>query len=151
MTEVSPDTLEKKYQQIREVESVTAGKDFMTTSDTQAAKNFKKAVTAAKNRRDMFWRSQAPELALMITGALEQLKETIKDPQVGVSALIDFYKRDDEIFERCDDSFGNVGDVFRITAAKMFAEYASQCASKDGIADEVLALPIYPELSSEDK
>jgi hypothetical protein len=140
MTEVSPDTLEKKYQQIKEAESVTAGKDFMTTSDTQAAKNFKKAVTAAKNRRDMFWRSQAPELALMITGALEQLKETIKDPQVGVSALIDFYKRDNEIFERCDDSFGNVGDVFRITAAKMFAEYASQCASKDGIADEVLAL-----------
>ncbi len=106
----------------------------------QAEKDFKKAVTAAKNRRDMFWRSQAPELATMLTLALEQLKETVQDPQVGVEALIDFYKRDVEIFERCDDSYGNVGDVFRITAAVMFADVASQCADKDKIADQVLAL-----------
>lgn len=112
----------------------------MTNSDTHAAKNFKKAVTAAKNRRDMFWRSQGPELALMITDALEKFKKAVQDPRVGVSAMVDFYKRDAEIFERCDDSFGNVGDVFRITAAQMLVDYASQCANKDEIADEVLAL-----------
>jgi hypothetical protein len=103
-------------------------------------KDFKKAVTAAKNRRNMFWRSQAPELASMLTLALEQLKETVQDPQVGVEALIDFYKRDVEIFERCDDSYGDVGDVFRITAAGMFADFAIQCIDKDKIADQVLAL-----------
>ena len=119
---------------------MTAGKDFMTTSDTQAAKNFKKAVTAAKNRKDMFWRSQAPELAFMITDALEQFKEEVKDPHLGVKTLLDFYKRDTEIFERCDDSFGNVGDVFRITAAKMFADYASRCPDKDRIIAEILEL-----------
>jgi len=106
----------------------------------QVEKDFKKAVTAAKNRRDMFWRSQAPELASMLTLALEQLKETVQDPQVGVETLIDFYKRDVEIFERCDDSYGNVGDVFRITAAGCFADYACQCADKDKIANQVLAL-----------
>ena len=112
----------------------------MTNHDTQAVKDFKKAVTAAKNRRDMFWRSQAPELALMLTHALEQLKKVVQDSQVGAEAMLDFYKHDAEIFERCDDSCGNVGDVFRITAAQMFANYASQCADKEKIADQVLVL-----------
>lgn len=115
-------------------------KEFVTTPDIQAVKDFKKAVTAAKNRRDMFWRSQAPDLADMLTQALEQLKKAVRDPQIGVEALVDFYKRDADIFERCDDSYGNVGDVFRITAAEMFANYASQCADKEKIADQVLAL-----------
>jgi len=109
-------------------------------SDIRAAKDFKKAVTAAKNRKDMFWRSQAPELAAMITDALEQFNKEVKDPQLGVNALLDFYQRDAEIFERCDDSFGNVGDVFRITAAKMFADYASRCTDKDKIANQILEL-----------
>lgn len=92
-------------------------KSIVTNSDTQVIKDFKKAVTAAKNRREMFWRSQAPDLADMFTQSLEQLKKTVRDPQVGVEALVDFYRRDAEIFERCDDSYGNVGDVFRIAAA----------------------------------
>ncbi len=66
----------------------------------------------------MFWRSQAPELAEMLGEALEQLKQTVSDPQIEVDALIVFYKRDADIFERCDDSYGNVGDVFRMTAAE---------------------------------
>jgi tetratricopeptide (TPR) repeat protein len=112
----------------------------MTNPSLRAAKDFKKAVTAAKNHKTMFWRSQAPELALMLTDALEQFKKMVKDPQIGVRALVDFYKRDAEIYERCDDSYGNVGDVFRITAARMLAHYASQCVNKDEIADQVLAL-----------
>jgi hypothetical protein len=112
----------------------------MTNPDTQAVKDFKKAVTAAKNRKEMFWRSQAPDLAEMLTHALEQLKKTVRDPQVGVEAVVDFYRRDAEIFERCDDSYGNVGDVFRIAAAEIFAEYAKQCADKEKIAVQVLAL-----------
>ncbi len=112
----------------------------MAISDTQAIKSFKKAVTAAKNRKDMFWRSQAPELAMMLTRALEQLKRTVQNPRIGVEALVAFYKRDAEIFERCDDSYGSVGDVFRITATDMFADYASQCANQNEIADQVLDL-----------
>ena len=112
----------------------------MTNPSLRAAKDFKKAVTAAKNHKTMFWRSQAPELAVMLTDALEQFKKTVKDPQIGVRALVDFYKRDAEIYERCDDSYGNVGDVFRIIAARMLADYASQCVNKDEIADQVIAL-----------
>lgn len=112
----------------------------MTDFERQAVKDFKKAVTAAKSRKSMFWRSQAPDLADMLTRALEQLEKTVQDPRAGVEALVAFYKRDAEIFERCDDSYGNVGDVFRITAAQMFVDYAGQCLNKDEIADQVLAL-----------
>lgn len=108
--------------------------------DAQAVKDFKTAVTAAKNSRKMFWRSQAPDLADMLNQALEQLKQSVHDPQIGVDALIGFYKRDADIFERCDDSYGNVGDVFRMTAADLFVDYASRCPDKDKVAAQMLEL-----------
>jgi tetratricopeptide (TPR) repeat protein len=110
----------------------------MTISDTKAIKDFKKAVTAAKNRRTMFWRSQAPDLAGMLDQALGQLKQSVHDPQAGVDALIDFYKRDAAIFERCDDSFGSVGDVFRMSAADLFVVYAKRCPDKDKVSQQIL-------------
>ncbi len=109
-------------------------------TDTQTVRDFKKTVTAAKNSRKMFWRSQAPDLAEMLNQALEQLKQSVRDPQTGVDALIDFYKRDADIFERCDDSYGNVGDVFRMTAADLFVDYASKCPDKDKVAAQILEL-----------
>ncbi len=112
----------------------------MANTETQAVKDFKKTVTAAKNSRKMFWRSKAPDLADMLNQALEQLKQTVSDPQTGVYALIGFYKRDADIFERCDDSYGNVGDVFRMTAADLFADYASRGPDKDKVADQILEL-----------
>jgi hypothetical protein len=108
--------------------------------ETQAVRDFKKTVTAAKNSRKMFWRSQAPELAEMLGEALEELKQSVHDPQAGVDALIAFYMRDADIFERCDDSYGNVGDVFRMTAADLFADYAGRCPDKDKVAEQVLEL-----------
>jgi len=112
----------------------------MTISDTKGIKDFKKTVTAAKNSRKMFWRSQAPDLAAMLNQALEQLKQSVHDPQAGVEALIGFYKRDADIFERCDDSYGNVGDVFRMIAADLFVDYASRCPDKDKVSAQILEL-----------
>ncbi len=112
----------------------------MANDEMEAVRDFKKTVTAAKNSREMFWRSQAPELAEMLGEALEQLKQTVSDPQTGVDALIGFYKRDADIFERCDDSYGNVGDVFRMAAADLFADYASRCPDKDKVAAQILEL-----------
>ena len=111
-----------------------------TNIETQSVTDFKKTVTAAKNSRKMFWRSQAPELAEMLGEALEHLKQTVSDPQTGVDALIGFYKRDADIFEHCDDSFGNVGDIFRMIAADLFVDYASRCADKDKVAAQILEL-----------
>lgn len=108
--------------------------------DVQAVKDFKKAVTAAKNRREMFWRSQAPELAFAFDEALHKFKNSVNDPQTGVEALLDFYKRDAQIFERCDDSYGNVGDVFCITAAQMLVDFAKHCDNKEEIARQLVDL-----------
>jgi hypothetical protein len=70
-----------------EVSSGILDKINMSVVDKQAAKDFKKAVTGAKNSRDMFWRSQAQELAFMLTAAIEQLKDAVQDPQIGAQAL----------------------------------------------------------------
>ena len=113
---------------------------YIANVKIQAVRDFKKTVTAAKNSRKMFWRSQASELAEMLDQALEQLKQSVQDLQIGVDALIGFYKRDADIFERCDDSYGNVGDVFRMTAADLFVDYASRCLGKDKVAEQILEL-----------
>jgi predicted transcriptional regulator len=63
---------------------------------------------------------------------------------------MNFYKRDVEIFECCDDSFGNVGEVFRFTAVEAYLGFARQCADKQEIADEILNLQevimVHPEM-----
>jgi hypothetical protein len=38
----------------------------------------------------------------------------------------------------CDDSSGNIGDVFRYDAKELFVEYASRCEDKEKIADIIL-------------
>ena len=42
---------------------------------------------------------------------------------------------DSRIFEMCDDSSGNIGDVFRYNARELFIDYATGCAEKEKIAD----------------
>ncbi len=51
-----------------------------------------------------------------------------------------FYEADNVILEMCDDSRGNIGDVFRNDAKKMFVDYASRCPDKEKIANIILKL-----------
>lgn len=44
---------------------------------------------------EMFFRSQASELADM--QAIEQFKKTLADPEMGVGALVDFFKIENDL------------------------------------------------------
>ena len=41
---------------------------------------------------------------------------------------------------RCDDSNGNIGDIFRYTAKKLFVYFASRCEYKLKIGEMVFVL-----------
>lgn len=71
---------------------------------------------------------------------LQDLKSGVDDPLTGVELVAAFYEADNTIFEMCDDSSGNIGDVFRYDAKQLFVEYASRCADKEKIADIILKL-----------
>jgi len=69
---------------------------------------------------------------------LQDLKSGVDDPITGVELVAAFYEADNTIFEMCDDSSGNIGDVFRYDAQQLFVEYACRCADKEKIADIIL-------------
>jgi hypothetical protein len=71
---------------------------------------------------------------------LQDLKSGVDDSFTGVELIARFFETDEAVLGRCDDSSGHVGDVFRISARELFAEYASQCEDKEKVADIVLNL-----------
>ena len=99
---------------------------------------FKKKLSGLKHsRRFIDWRgtsSFARELEML----LQDLKSGVDDPLAGVELVAAFYEADSTIFEMCDDSSGNIGDVFRYDAKKLFVNYASRCMEKEKIADIIL-------------
>ncbi|WP_428543638.1 tetratricopeptide repeat protein [Profundibacter sp.] len=99
---------------------------------------FKQKLSSLKNsRRFVDWRGAASfsrELEML----LQDLKSGVDDPLSGVELVAAFYEADNTIFEMCDDSSGNIGDVFRYDAKELFVDYASRCGNKEKIADIIL-------------
>jgi Family of unknown function (DUF6880) len=99
----------------------------------------KKLASLKRSRRFIDWRESsgfARELEML----LQDLKEGVVDPLTGIELVSSFYETDEDVFKRCDDSSGNVGDVFRYDAKELFMEYCLRCADKEKIADIILKL-----------
>ncbi len=69
---------------------------------------------------------------------LQDLKTGVEDTLTGVELVAAFYEADSTIFEMCDDSSGNIGDVFRHDAKELFVNYAKRCEEKEKIANIIL-------------
>jgi len=99
---------------------------------------FKKKLSGLKHsRRFIDWRGAAGfgrELEML----LQDLESGVDDPITGVELVAAFYEADNTIFEMCDDSSGNIGDVFRYDAKELFVDYASRCSEKEKVADIIL-------------
>jgi len=99
---------------------------------------FQKKLSGLKHsRRFIDWR-EASSFARELEMLLQDLKSGFVDPLTGVELVAAFYEADSSIFEMCDDSSGNIGDVFRYDAKELFVDYASRCSDKDKIADIIL-------------
>lgn len=99
---------------------------------------FKKKLSDLKHsNRFIDWRGAA-DFGQELEMLLQDLKSGVNDPFTGVELVTAFYEADDTIFEMCDDSSGDIGDVFRYDAKELFVEYASRCAEKEKIADIIL-------------
>lgn len=99
---------------------------------------FKKKLSGLKHSsRFVDWRG-ASSFARELSMLLQDLKAGVDDPLNGVELVAAFYEADNTIFEMCDDSSGNIGDVFRYDAKELFVDYASRCSDKDKIADIIL-------------
>lgn len=99
---------------------------------------FKKKLSGLKHsNRFIDWRG-ASSFSRELEMLLQDLKSGVDDPLTGIELVAAFYEADNTIFEMCDDSSGNIGDVFRYDAKELFVDYASRCSYKDIIADTIL-------------
>lgn len=98
-----------------------------------------KLASLKRRRRFISWRESA-DFANELEMLLGDLKSAVEDPQTGVGLIEAFYRADGAVFEKCDDSSGIIGDVFRFEANKLFISYASKCQDKDWVSALVFDL-----------
>ena len=99
---------------------------------------FKKKLSGLKHsKRFIDWQGAA-SFARELEMLLQDLKSGVDDPLTGIELVAAFYETDNTIFEMCDDSSGNIGDIFRYDAKELFVDYASRCKDKDKVADIIL-------------
>ncbi|MFH2001810.1 MAG: DUF6880 family protein, partial [Planctomycetota bacterium] len=112
----------------------------MIATRKENVQKFKRKLSALKrSKRFIGWREShgyARELVML----LQDLRAGVSDPLKGVELVAAFYASDSWIFEACDDSSGNVGDVFRYDAKVLFHEYASRSPDKEKVAELILEL-----------
>ena len=106
----------------------------------EAQKRFKAKLAGLKRRRKFVdWRA-APDFARELELILATLHEGVDDPRAGLELVGEFFACDRAIFERCDDSSGLIGDVFRYDARNLFVTYAAGCTDKSFVCDLLLRL-----------
>ena len=102
--------------------------------------SFKKKLYDLKNSLHFVgWRESA-SFSRELSRLLDRLKSDVCDPMIGIENIVAFFEADILIFERCDDSSGHIGDVFRYDAKELFVEFASKCAHKKKIAELLLEI-----------
>ena len=122
--------------------SDTAGDlvERMIAAPEENIKRFKKKLSSIKRSQHFIdWR-ESSGFANELRALLEDLKAGVSEPSVGIELISLFYKSDRIILNRCDDSNGNIGDVFRIDAQILFTEYASLCEDKEKVASVIFKL-----------
>jgi len=110
-------------------------KRLLATPD-QNIKRFKTKLVSLKR---VSW-SESTAFAGQLQQLLSDLDAGVREPHLGVELVGKFFEADAAIFDRCDDSNGEIGDVFRYAAANLFAFFANGCEDKQKIAELVITL-----------
>lgn len=112
----------------------------LTATPAENVRRFKKNLSRLKHSIGFIdWRG-ASGFSRELEMLLQDVKAGMNDPLTGIELVAAFYEADNAIFEICDDSNGNIGDVFRYEAKELFVNYASHCNDKDKIAHIILKL-----------
>ena len=94
-------------------------------------KYFKARFSALKKSRRFISWGESAGLSRELREILQQIEDQVEDPQTGCELVASFFTTDRSVFDRCDDSSGHVGDVYRYDAQELFRSYASRYADKD--------------------
>jgi len=89
-----------------------------------------------QSRRFIGW-GESAGFARELEALLEDLRAGVTEPRTGSEMVASFFEADAGILGHCDDSSGQVGDLFRHDARELFVSYASRCEEKEWLGDLV--------------
>lgn len=102
----------------------------LTATPEEGVKRIKAKVAGLKRARSFVdWRGSAA-LRFKLSSLLQDLEAAVRQPKQGVELMKLFFETDRSTFHRCDDSSGNIGDIFRFDAQQLFVKYAQACQDK---------------------
>ena len=84
----------------------------LVSDDAENERRFKRRRKDLKQDGRYFGWRQASEFASQLTDLVADVGN-LSDPDIRFSLICRFHEADSQVFERCDDSSGSVGDVFR--------------------------------------
>jgi len=114
--------------------------EHIIASPKENMQRFKRKLSSLKRSKRFAYRGESQHIAAELRALLQDLESGVDDPCVGLDSVASFYQADAAIFERCDDSYGHIGDVFRYDAKELFVKYASSCEEKEKIIKLLLDL-----------
>lgn len=71
-----------------------------------------------------FVRGQTEAFARKIHRTLDELHSTDVEPKAALDCLSQFFESDEKLIESYDDSYGTIGELIRVAATDLFAEFA---------------------------
>ncbi len=100
--------------------------ETLTTSPEEAVASFKRKLSGIKRRRRFYHRTDARLFASELEALLQLLDKPAIPPTDALAALVLFFEADGKLFEMADDSYGDMGSVFRHTATTLFRSIAKR-------------------------
>ncbi len=111
----------------------------LISSPDEKVKLFKTKLSQIKRRTSFVDWNEGAAFAFELRELLSLLND-VKNPDVGLELVSLFLEADQSIFERCDDSNGEIGGVYEYEAANLFVDFANRCTDKQKVIDYVIKL-----------
>lgn len=103
------------------------------------ANKFLHRLSEIKRHQNFISRRESTSFANELIQLLDYLRVKVKLNKKALALILEFY-RADVIIERCDDSDGVIGDVFRENALDTLVSLAVKCNDKKWVADLILKI-----------
>ncbi len=107
----------------------------LTSDRHENVSRFRSQLKDISNQREYITWKYTHRYAREVEDLLEDVREGCSTSKEGLELLKLFFESDGPIIECCDDSSGEIGNVFRYNATELFEEYAKQCEDKEYLSN----------------
>lgn len=129
---------------------ISMNDSFGQISDPLSKQQISQKIAALKrSRRFVDWRG-VRGFAFQLDQLLNDIEQNINNPKDGTELVLSFIKCDSSVFNRCDDSSGTIGEIFRYGATDLLIQFASRLDDKSWLADRLFKMMLQDDYGVRD-